>query len=89
MADTTRKKRERVLTLRYHCQKLSRDIAGVVDVNQSTVFRIMERFEETGTVFPNEKKSMPESLKLLLKMIRCFSSELLIPRTLTGIPNET
>ena len=55
MADTTPKKHEGILTLYRHCQKTSREIAGMVGVSQSTVCRIIQRYKETGTTPPRRK----------------------------------
>ena len=75
--DTTPKKRKRIRTIHKYCQKLSREVAGVIKVSLSAVSTIILRFIETGTAFSPAKndslakkiKNGPQSLKLLQEVI--------------------
>ena len=54
--DTTPRKRVKILTLHEHTAKKQREIASIVDVNQSTVSRILKQARTTGTLAPKRKE---------------------------------
>jgi len=90
MADTTPKKHEGILTLYRHCQKTSREIAGMVGVSQSTVCRIIWDFSETGTTSPRCKGKCGRKCETSAGDDKMpYHSVLLIPGRLVVIYKET
>ena len=67
MTPTIVKKCERNVTVYSHCQKSSRDVAGIVGVRQSTLSRIKRRFEEIGTVSSKRKEKCGRKSKTSTK----------------------
>ena len=55
MANITPKKRASILALHEHCQALTRDIAELYNVSQSSVARIIRQLKETRTLSSKRK----------------------------------
>ena len=56
--DTTPRKRVKILTLHEHTAKKQREIASIVDANQSTVSRILKQAEPLAHWHPRGRKSV-------------------------------
>ena len=65
MADITLKKRASIFMIHEHCQALTRDIAKLCNVDQTTLVRIIKQFKETVSLtLPPPQKSVGENRKL-------------------------
>ena len=75
MADTTPRKQASIITLYFHSQKSSREIASIMSVSLSIVSKILRSFKETGSATPKQEekcgrksKTSPRDDKILHRL---------------------